>query len=208
MKAKEAIKKVLTKVVLVKQLLRSCATILFYCIAGGQFRTGCRPDDFSKVAKIYFGLLVYRIVCKNIYMIACLGVLGCAIALPFVSQLQSFLHLNHFVKLVFENNWHAIAKLTAVALSSLLCTVVYLAQIIVSTKKLSHAVNVIEERMKRVKEMSEAEYEAQRHLDDGCNLGKYKKLNRNIYKRIVDKYPDNNDHGDDCFSINGILSNM
>jgi hypothetical protein len=81
-------------------------------------------------------------------MIACLGVFGCAIALPFVSQLQSFLHLNHFVKLIFENNLRAIAKLTSVAFFSLPCIAFCLIQSIFSIKNLNHVIN-FEEKRKR-----------------------------------------------------------
>jgi hypothetical protein len=171
------IKKLLNKAACAKRWIRCNVTELF-------FRMNGDSTNFNKEDKIYFGLLVYRIACKNIYMIACLCVLGCAIALPFVSQLQSFLHLNHFVKLIFENNWHAIAKLTAVAVFSLLCTAAYLAQAIVSTKKLNHAMNL--------------EKEKRRTDQEECNT-------QRSYTDIVDEYPD--DFSDD-FSFEGILSNI
>jgi hypothetical protein len=188
------IKKLLNKAACIKRDVRYSVEEIFYRMAGGRFDDqGYTTDPDNKEEKIYFGLLIYRIVCKNIYMIACLGVLGCAIALPFVSQLQSFLHLNHLVKLIFENNWHAIAKLTSVAVFSLLCTVAYLAQAIISTKKLSHAMNVEKEKRK-VREVDEEECNTQRNYED-----------------IVNEYPDDNhtdDDFEDRFSYKGILSNI
>jgi hypothetical protein len=186
------IKKLLNKAACAKRDVRYSVEEIFYRMAGGEFDDSKVPTDYNKLNKIYFGLLVYRIVCKNIYTIACLGVLGCAIAFPFGSQLQSFLHLNHFVKLIFENNWHAIAKLTAVAVFSLLCTAAYLAQVIVSTKKISHAVNI--EKENRVKKTDKEECNTQRN-----------------YKDIVDEYPDDDQEDDDHeirFSYKGILSNI
>jgi hypothetical protein len=190
--------KILTKVVRVKRKIRVYATALFYFIAGGKFDDDSRATNPDKACKIYFGLLNYRIVCKIIYTIACLGVAGCAIALPFVSQLQSFLHLSHFVKLIFENNWHAIAKLTSVAVFSLLCAALYLAQVIVSIKKLNLAVNVAEEFINGG--MNEPECEAQHHLSNG-------RYSTCIYRCIIKEYPDNNLENN-CFSAKGILSNM
>jgi hypothetical protein len=61
------------------------------------------------------------------------------------------LHLNHFVKLIFENNWHAIAKLISVAFFILSFIVFYLAQTIVSIKNLSSSINLADQR-KRVEE--------------------------------------------------------
>jgi hypothetical protein len=187
------IKKLLNKATCAKRWIRYSVAELFCRIAGVEFDDDGDSTDFNKANKIYFGLLIHRIACKIIYAIACLSILSCAIALPFVSQLQSFLHLNHFVKLIFENNWHAIAKLTAVALSSLLCTVAYLAQAIVSTKKLNHAVNKEKEKRKAKKADKEE-----------CNT------QRN-YKDIVDEYPDDDQEDDDHeirFSYEGILSNI
>jgi hypothetical protein len=201
------IKKALTKVVHVKRLLRGCAQRFFYFIAGGEVDKAGNPTDFNKANKIYFGLLIYRIVCKNIYMIACLGVLGCAIALPFVSQLQSFLHLNHFVKLIFENNWHAIAKLTAVAFSSLLCIAAYLAQVIVSIKSLNYGINIEKEGREQAKRMTKEEYNEQRSFGFNLDYGEYENISKN-YIRIISEYSIN-DHEfrDNCFSTKGILSN-
>jgi hypothetical protein len=133
---------VLNKIASTKKSIRNEVTGFFYFITCSKFDSEGEPTNPNKIYKICFGLLIYRIICKNIYAIACLGVLGCAIALPFVSQLQSFLHLNHFVKLIFENNLRAIAKLTSVAVFSLPFIIFYLAQVIVSIKKLNHAINV------------------------------------------------------------------
>jgi hypothetical protein len=166
-----------------KNYIRHQAEKFFYFIACGKYDECDCANDYKKEGEICFGLLIYRIVCKNIYTIACLGVLGCAIALPFVSQLQSFLHLNHFVKLIFENNLRAIAKLTSVAFFSLPFIVFYLAQVIVSIKNLNHAMKNEKTYRLQVFEMTKEQYDAQRYSDVGMNYGEYDNLH-NINKDL------------------------
>jgi hypothetical protein len=165
------------KVVLAKNSIRIKVACFFYFITCGKYNGRGSIVDRDKRCKIYFGLLIHRIVCKNIYAIACLGILGCAIALPFVSQLQSFLHLNHFVKLIFENNLRAIAKLISVAFFSLLFTVFYSAQVIVSTKELNRAINsekeIIEYRIGMGKERYNMDLYAAVNYVKYADLSKY-----------------------------------
>jgi hypothetical protein len=204
---KKAIKRALCKIACAKENVRYNMAGFFYRMNHGEFDGDGDPIDSNKSFEIYFGLLVFRIICKNIYTIACLGVLGCAIALPFISQLQSFLHLNHFIKLIFENNWHAIAKLISVALFSLLCAAAYLAQVIVSTKNLNRSVNLEEEHKEACAKMDEQEYNAQRFEFAGHNLGKYENLKTcTCYDDIVKQYPTHNSHNH--YSGEGILSNI
>jgi hypothetical protein len=87
-----------------------------------------RDETKDKAAGVtLYILLWFRVGCKSIFGLACLGVCGYAIALPFCSSLQTLLgfDLRGFAKLLFSNNIGTILKLISVAGSALYVAVHY-----------------------------------------------------------------------------------
>jgi hypothetical protein len=115
----------------------SVALSKIFCCSCCSNEYDCKTEENIKHVKhvLYCMLLWFRVFCKTLFGLACLGVCGYAIALLFYKPLQTFLgfDLRGFVKLLFAHNIGAIFKLIAVVGSGLYVGIYYLAKSIGSS---------------------------------------------------------------------------
>jgi hypothetical protein len=112
-------------------VLKHLSRAFVACIIGLPFALKKDKATQDKATNTIFYILSwFRVVCKSLFGLGCLGVCGYAIALPFCRPLQTFLgfDLRGFTKLLFAHNISAIFKLIAVAGSALYVTIHYLAK--------------------------------------------------------------------------------
>jgi hypothetical protein len=110
--------------------LKHMSRVLVTLIISLPFALKGKTTQDKAINTIFYILLWFRVVCKGLFGLGCLGVCGYAIALPFCKPLQMFLgfDLRGFAKLLFAHNIGAIFKLISIAGSGLYVGIYYLAK--------------------------------------------------------------------------------